>query len=97
MKYLLVSSVLVLGATSSFAAKKQCNNVRSCVELVSKLTNKKYIMDKDVKGEVNFTNNYKITKENADDFISYTLSMAGYTFIPFNENEWSIINARDIR
>jgi len=96
MKYLLIT-VLTITSASSFAASKKCSELQSCIELASKLTNKKYIMDRDVKGKINFTENFKITKENADSFISHALYMAGYTRVPFNKNEWSIINARDVR
>lgn len=96
MKYLLIP-VLAVSAHSAFAEKNQCNDIQSCVEVVSKLTGKKYLMDKDVKGTIKLTKNFQITKDNADEFISYGLYMAGYTRLPYSDEEWSIINARDIR
>ena len=96
MKFLVIT-ILSLSALPSFGATGPCKEIKACVEMVSKLTNKKYVLDKDVKGSIDFTDNYQITKDNADAFISYALYMAGYTRIPFNKDEWAVLNARDVR
>ncbi|MBT4793268.1 MAG: hypothetical protein HON90_16975 [Halobacteriovoraceae bacterium] len=79
------------------AKAKLCTNLDSCVQLVSKLTNKNYLSKKKLKGEVNLSSNFKITKLNANDFISETLSLHGYTRVPSTSGDWTIINARDVR
>lgn len=96
MKYLLIP-ILATTAVNSYANTQQCSEITSCIELVSGLTGKKYLLDKDIKGKIQLTKNFKITKDNADEFIAYTLYMNGYTRIPYNGDEWSVINARDVR
>ena len=43
------------------------------------------------------TTNLKITKANADDFISEVLSINGYTRIPSKDDQWTILSSRDVR
>lgn len=95
MKLLIVLSLL----TSSVAMAKtqQCKDIKTCISLVSELTDIQYIIDKDVKGSFDMTKNYTITKENAEAFLSHALYMTGYTKVPTNKNEWTVINARDVR
>lgn len=64
---------------------------------VSDLTGKSYILDKDIKGEVVVSDNFKLTKENADDFIAEALNIAGYTRIKSNSADFKVINSRDVR
>lgn len=96
MKYLIIPTIFftLLGTAE---AKQQCSELEKCIELVSQLTGDKYLLDKDVKGKIGFSKNYKITKENANDFISFTLNNSGYTRIPLKKGVWSVINARDVR
>lgn len=95
MKVLILISLLA--TTNLFAKEKTCVTIQDCVELVSKLTNKKYILDKSIKGSIKLSKNFKITKENAGDFISEVLSINGYTRIPSTKDQWTVINARDVR
>jgi type II secretory pathway component GspD/PulD (secretin) len=96
MKFLIVLSIL-LTTQLTFAKTKTCKNLDTCIELVSKLTKKKYIIDKDVKGAIKVSSNFKLNKENADDFLSEVLSINGYTRVPSKKDQWTIINTRDVR
>ena len=63
----------------SFAATKSKSTLSNYVLNVSKLTNKKYVMEKTLKGDLKLSRNFKLTKENADSFISRALFLNGYT------------------
>lgn len=77
--------------------KSNCDSLAECIQLVSSLTNKKYLIDKDVKGSARLSKNYQVTRENADGFISELLALNGYTRIPAVGGDWTVINARDVR
>ena len=79
------------------AKAAQCKDIRSCVELVSKMTGDKYILDKDVKGEVDVSKNFEVNEKNAELFLSEALYLSGYTRVPFDDKTWTIINSRDVR
>lgn len=97
MKYLIIPTILFTLIGTAEAKNHSCNEVKDCIELVSVLTGDKYLIDKSVKGKISFSKNYKITKENANEFISYALHSTGYTRISVKNGLWSVINARDIR
>ena len=94
----IMTTILLLTISISTAKAETCTKLTECIELVSKLTSKAYILDKDIKGDVSFSKSFQITKKNADDFISEVLHLSGYTRIPsLTENTWIVINARDFR
>lgn len=99
MKSIGLISLFLL--STSIYAKPFCHKLSDCVQKVSKLTDKKYIYDaKDLKGTINITNNYKVTKENADLFLSAALNKNGYTRVPFKTglgDGYEIVENRDIR
>ena len=89
--------ILVLTLTSISTQAATCKQLKECISLVSSLTGNQYLYDKDVKGPINLTKNFKITKANADSFLSEALSLNGYTKIATTQKHWTIISARDVR
>jgi general secretion pathway protein D len=56
------------------------------------------MMDKNIKGDIRLSKNFKLNKENADEFISRSLFLNGYTRVPLDGEEgFMIINSRDVR
>ena len=95
MKNILILSS-ALFSLQTFSAPF-CQKLFECVPRVSKLTGKKYIYDsKGLKGAIDITENYKIDKNNADEFISLALNKNGYTRVPI-EGGYEIVQTRDIR
>jgi type II secretory pathway component GspD/PulD (secretin) len=96
MKAFLVCLVLL-----SFGARAadECAELGKCVELVSKLTGKKYLYDaKSVKGGLQSTSNASLTSENADTLFTYILDLNGYARVPTPEKDtYLIVESRDIR
>jgi general secretion pathway protein D len=76
---------------------KKKSSLLTYINQVSKLTDKKYLMTKDVKGNVILSHNFKLNKKNADDFLSRALYLNGYTRVPLDLNGYMIINSRDVR
>lgn len=74
-----------------------CASVQSCVDQVSKLTAKSYTASKKLKGEVWQSANFKLTKENADTYLSEVLNEHGYTRIRVSDDRYKIVEARDVR
>jgi type II secretory pathway component GspD/PulD (secretin) len=74
-----------------------CKDIKTCILKVSDITGKTYILDKDIKGDVTLSENFKLTKENADDFISEVLNIGGYTRVESNSADYKVINNRDVR
>ncbi len=94
----LISLLLTLATTTQAKSKKDtCITLESCVSLVSKITDKKYVYDEKLKGQVYTSKNFLINSKNADQFISNTLNHNGYTRIASNEADYRIISARDVR
>jgi len=96
IKSLFLLSIMGL-ASSSFAAKSACNNVSNCIKHVSKITGVKYYSADKLKGSIYKSSNFKVTKKNADAFISDVLNQNGYTRIETDEKTFKIIDTRDIR
>ncbi len=96
MKFLSIITLLFL-AVPHYSQAATCSKLEKCVLLVSKLTNKKYLYPKELKGEVKLSENFKITAENADDFLSEALAYNGFTRVPTNKDQWTVLNARDVR
>lgn len=98
MKFYLLSALgLGLMMSNLSYGANQCSNLVQCVELASKLTNKKYIYPSDLKGTVRLSKNFKITKENVGDLISEHLYINGFTRIKSKPDQWTIVSARDVR
>jgi len=89
--------IVMLSLTSIVLMAKPCSEINECIKKVSKLTNKTYILDKDIKGTINTTDNFELTAENADYFLSEMLNILGYSRVPSDSADFTIINARDVR
>lgn len=97
--FLFIVTVATVGTFSSAqAAKKSCKDLESCIRVAGNLTGKSYLYTMKLKGTVKMTNNFKLTKENADGFISKVLNLNGYTRIPMKEDDgFLVVSTRDIR
>lgn len=94
----LVASPMVYGKnTKQRGGKHSCHNVVSCVELVSKLTGVNYSSSAELKGKVWSSKSFKLTKENADAYLSEVLHDHGYTRVKVDNSRYRIVEARDIR
>jgi general secretion pathway protein D len=93
----VIFSVLSIGSASGQRPVLNEMKLKDLVAIVSKLTGKVYHVHKDFRGQTYSTENFKITKENADRYFSKVLLKSGYTRIPTGKNVYDIINARDIR
>jgi general secretion pathway protein D len=93
----LVASPIAFGKNHNRGGKNSCKSVVSCVELVSKLTGVDYSSSAELKGKVWQSNSFKITKDNADSYLSEVLNDHGYTRIQTNKNRYRIVQARDVR
>ena len=93
----LVASPIAFGKNHNRGGKNSCKNVVSCVELVSKLTGKSYSASTKLEGKVWSSKSFKLTKENADSYLSEVLHDHGYTRVKVNDNRYRIVQARDIR
>lgn len=95
-----ITLLLLLTPLISYAAKGKkpsCNGeLNACVQFVSKLTNTPYYYAGKLKGNFTKTPGFKITKENANRFLSLALSTNGYTRVPL-QTGFQIIQSRDIR
>lgn len=90
--------LVLLASFSTFSNTKACKNLTKCINHVSKLTGKAYVYNKDLKGSVTTTSNFKINKGNAEYFLSMALNQNGYTRVPLKDKDgYQIINTRDIR
>ncbi len=96
---IMLSLSSLIPVSSAFAAKDtKCNEIDSCIKLVSKLTGKSYLYTDKVKGQVHMTDELELSRENADSFISKVLNLNGYTRIPLTEDDgYLVVNTRDIR
>lgn len=97
-KILLSVMILSLMVNTSYAKKDKGNSTLDrIVQKVALLTQTDYLYDKSLKGKYIVTKNFKLTKENADKFLSTILNLNGYTRVRFGKNNFQIINSRDIR
>jgi general secretion pathway protein D len=97
MKIYFILLILTLITGAAYAKPLKCKDLSSCVNHVSKITGKKYIYITKLKGAIGKTPNFKIDKDNADKYVSLILNQNGYTRIPLGDNEFQIIQARDVR
>ncbi|NOT80842.1 MAG: hypothetical protein HOP07_17795 [Bacteriovoracaceae bacterium] len=94
-KIILTLSLLI---SVNVIANESCQDLTKCVEIVSKLTGKKYIFSGKLEGELKSSSNFVITSENADTMFSYILNASGYSRVPTVEKDtYKIVPARDIR
>lgn len=95
MKKILLSLCLSL-SFNVFA--NDCQDLNKCVELISKLTGKKYLYDGNLQGNLKTSSNLEINAENADTLFSYILNVNGYSRVPTTiKDTYKIVAARDIR
>lgn len=94
---LILLSSPVLAKESKNKARR-CENLNKCVQLVSQLTGKQYLVGGELKGKIQTSKNLLLTKENADTLFSHILHENGYTRVPIKgQGVFRIINARDVR
>lgn len=91
--------IFTLLLTFSFVLHaNDCTDLNKCIEMVSKLTGKKYIYDsKMISGGVQETTNNQLNSENADTLITYILNLNNYARVPVEKDTYLIIFARDVR
>jgi type II secretory pathway component GspD/PulD (secretin) len=89
----------LLAFNTAYAAKgSSCNDIDSCIKIVSKLTGKSYVYTEKLKGSVSMTDEFTLNENNADSIMSKILNLNGYTRIPLTEDDgYMVVNARDIR
>ena len=100
-----VNEVLVLGILSTFfflpfqVVADECADLIKCVEVVSKLTKKKYLFNpKEVSGELKTSSNVDLSSDNADSLFTYILDLNGFARIPTAEKDtYTIVTTRDLR
>ena len=98
MKTLLILSLSSLLYTVQAQASNPCENLKSCIKHVSSLTGDQYIYVNELDKEAaKLSENFKITKENANDLLAELLNLNGYAKVKEPNGHWKIINARDIR
>lgn len=98
MKKILLILAIIIPSLGFTAKIKKQTSLFQYVKQVSKLTDKKYMMDKNIKGHVTISKNFKLDKNNADDFLSRALFLNGYTRVPLKDNQgYMVINSRDVR
>ena len=77
--------------------KNPCHTLTSCADHVSHLLGHKYLYAEKLKGEVNFSKNLKLTKDNINEYFSEALHLNGYTRVKIKDGVYRILKARDIR
>jgi type II secretory pathway component GspD/PulD (secretin) len=96
LKTWILSLFFLLGILSLGNVYAQtCNSVQSCLDINSKLTGNKYLIDKDVKGKVR--GNFQLNKKNAHQLLGEILFMNGYVRQHITDNTYKVIQARDAR
>lgn len=98
MKKILLILALTIPMVGMTATNSKNGNLHFFVSKVSKLTGKKYVMSKVLKGNVMTSKNFILDESNGDQFISRALYLNGYTRIPLQGEEgFMIVNSRDVR
>jgi hypothetical protein len=93
MKWILLFSLFSINLMAV-----TCPDLNSCLENISKMTNKKYIFAEKIKGSIETSSNYQLTNENADVFLSHILQLNGYSRVPTEDKDtFLIVSSRDIR
>ena len=90
-------SILILLISFGVRAE-ECADLVKCVELVSKISGKKYIYDKEIKGGIHSSSNIQLNAENAEVLFTRILNLNGYVRIPTAiKDTYSISALADIR
>jgi type II secretory pathway component GspD/PulD (secretin) len=93
--------VTLLFAPAAFAdsVKTKCPDLEKCANAVAELTGSKYVFDGAMlKGPVQATANFEMTKENAEEVFTQMLDQNGFTRLPLSEpNTFTILRERDGR
>jgi general secretion pathway protein D len=98
VKKIFLLIVIIIPSIGYSAQSNKKTSLFYYVTQVSKLTEKKYMMNKELKGHVKVSKNFILDKANADDFLSSALFLNGYTRVPLRDNKgFMIINSRDVR
>lgn len=91
----------LLIATATFSQESEgsekCNSLKECVELTSKLSNKKYIFNKDLQGGFESTDEFNWTKENAETLLPVVLNKFGKARVKVDEDHYLVIDEREVR
>lgn len=91
----------LLIATATFSreseAGESCKDIKSCIELTSKLSNKKYIFSKDLQGGFESSGELNWTKENAETLLPVVLSKFNKARVQVDEDHFIVIDERDVR
>ncbi len=95
--YFFILSVLVFH--TNIIRADECVELTKCVEVVSKLTKKKYLFNrKEVSGELKSSSNFELEKDNADSLFTHILDLNGFARIPTAEKDtYTIVTSRDLR
>ena len=84
------------GSSNSFAAK--CSEIDKCIKAVSEITGDKYMMDADVKGKVDATENLELTPANANLLLTKALHLNGFARVPLSiPGTYQVVRSRDAR
>jgi len=101
-KITLFALFAVLIQTSSVFAgaptwKEKCVDLKSCIENVSALTGEQYVFDRDVKGEMHFTDNLPFEKEDAELIFTTVLFQNGVARVPMKPGVYQILRINDAK
>ncbi|GEM_PF-3436473 len=98
--FLLLSSLLLSPAFArADSVKARCPDLEKCALAVSELTGEKFVYDAiALKGPIQATPNFELTKENADEIFTQMLDQNGFSRVPLSEpNAYTILRSRDAR
>jgi hypothetical protein len=96
----LISCLGILSASASAdSVASKCPDLDKCAHAVSALTGIKLVYDPGVlKGSIQATSNFELTKENAEVIFTQMLDQNGLTRVPLDEaNTYTIMRQRDAR
>ncbi len=76
-----------------------CTELKSCVDIVSSLTGKKYVANEELlRGKFMVSSNFQLSADNADTLFTSLLELNELARVPTNDKEtYTIIKARDVR
>jgi hypothetical protein len=84
---------------SADSVKSKCPDLEKCALSVAELTGAKFVFDGTLlKGAIQASANYELTKENAEEIFTQMLSQNGFTRLPLTEaRAYTIIRQREAR
>jgi type II secretory pathway component GspD/PulD (secretin) len=94
---LLFTALISLCSSSIFAEELKCKTLTSCIDQVSSLSGRQYIIGTRLESKSFQEVAFKGSKEEIDKLLSQLLFNYGYTRIPSVDKSWMIISSRDIR